>query len=111
MNKPLRVIIGLAAILIFTWFNVATYWWVNDFDSIGSAVRSTWRLMTGNWMWLIIISDSLIFLTLIFVWLLRDAAHRGWTGFRRWLWIPAILLLGSPALLAYVLLRPIRPSA
>ena len=109
MSKTRRVVIGMAAILIFIWFNVATYWWVHDYDSVRFAISGTWRLMTGNWMLLIIISDSLVFLCLIFVWLLRDARHRGWTSYKRWLWIPAILLFGSPALLTYVLLRPIKP--
>ncbi len=107
MSKTRRMLTWLAAILIFSWFNIATYWWIHDFDSIGSAIRITWSLLTGNWMSLIILSDSLVFVCLIFVWLLGDAAHRGWTGYKRWLWIPAILLFGSPALMAYVLLRPI----
>ena len=106
MSKIRRTLIWLTAILIFIWFNVATYWWVDSFDSLGSAISSTWRLMTGNWMLLIILSDSLVFLCLIFVWLLRDAVWRGWTGYKRWLWLPAILLFGSPALLGYVALRP-----
>lgn len=106
MSKTQRAMIWLAAILIFIWFNVATYWWVNSFDSLGSAISSTWHLMTGNWMLLIILIDSLVFLFLIFVWLLRDAAQRGWTGYQQWLWVPAILIFGSPALLAYVVLRP-----
>jgi hypothetical protein len=106
MNKQKRAIIVVAAVSIFIWFNVATYWWVNSFDSLGSAIIQTWGEITGNWMGLIILCDSGVFLILIFVWLLRDARQRGWTGYKRWGWIPAILGLGSPALLIYIVARP-----
>jgi hypothetical protein len=108
MNKQQRVIIVGAAVSIFIWFNVATYWWVNSFDSLGSAINQTWNAITGNWMSLIILCDSAVFLILIFVWLQGDARQRGWTGYKRWIWIPAILGLGSPALLIYLVARPQR---
>lgn len=106
MNKTQRTMIYVAAASIFIWFNVATYLWVTSFDSVAAAISQTWNLITTNWMILIILSDSLIFLCLILAWLVVDAKRRGWTGYRRWGWIAAILALGSPALIVYLVLRP-----
>jgi hypothetical protein len=106
MQKRQRSILIVVAALIFLWFNVATYWWVSSFDSLATAISRTWEVIVNNWMILIILSDSLFFLLLIFVWLLSDARRRGWTGYKRWCWIAALLVLGSPALLIYLVLRP-----
>jgi hypothetical protein len=106
MQKRQRSILIVVAVLIFLWFNVATYWWVSSFDSVATAISRTWQAIVNNWMILIILSDSLFFLLLIFVWLLSDARRRGWTGYKRWGWIAALLALGSPALLIYLVLRP-----
>lgn len=106
MNKTQRTMIYVAAASIFIWFNVATYLWVTSFDSVAAAISQTWNLITTNWMILIILSDSLIFLCLILAWLVVDAKRRGWTGYRRWGWIAAILALGSPPLIVYLVLRP-----
>lgn len=106
MNKQQRVIIVVIAIAIFFWFNLATYWWVNSFDSVATAIHRTWQAIVTNWMTLIIISDSFFFMLLIFVWLLKDARRRGWAGYKRWSWLVALLGFGSPALLLYLVLRP-----
>ena len=106
MNRAQRIIISLAAALVLIWFNIATYWWVSSFGSVGTAISQTWNLISTNWMIMIILTDSLIFLCLIFAWLVSDAKRRGWTGYKRWGWIAAILALGSPALIMYVVLRP-----
>ena len=106
MSKRERSLLIVIAVVIFIGFNIATYWWVSSFDSVATAISRTWDLMIGNWMVLIILSDSCVFLLLIFVWLVDDARRRGWTGVKRWAWIPAILSFGSPALLVYVALRP-----
>ena len=104
--KKYRAVILIAAVLIFLCFNLATFWWVNSFESLGAAITLTWKAIIGNWMILIIIGDSVVFLLLIFVWLVRDARQRGWIGYKRWGWIVAILTLGSPALLVYLISRP-----
>ena len=39
-------------------------------------------------------------------WVLGDAKRRGWEGFKRWGWIPAMMMFGSPALLIYLAVRP-----
>ena len=106
MHKQHRALIILAAVLTFLWFNVATYWWVNSFDSVAAAIGRTWSTIINNWMILVIISDSIVFLLLIFVWLLGDARQRGWTGFKRWGWLIAMIAFGSPALLIYLVRRP-----
>jgi hypothetical protein len=98
--------IVVAAVAIFLCFNIATYWWVNSFDSVAAAISRTWTTIIDNWMTLIILSDSFVFLVLIFIWLLGDARRRGWTGLKRWGWLVAILAFGSPALLIYLTLRP-----
>lgn len=110
MNKQGKTLIALAAVLIFGWFNLATYWWVNSFGSVNSAITQTWGAMTSNWMLLIILGDSAVFLVLIFVWLLRDAREWGWVGYKRWAWLAAILGLGSPALMIYISARPQKGS-
>lgn len=102
--------IVVAAVLIFSWFNLATYWWVNSFGSVTAAIAQTWGAMTSNWMLLIILCDSAVFLVLIFVWLLRDARKRGWIGYKRWAWLAAILGFGSPALMIYIIARPQKRS-
>lgn len=106
MNKQRKTPIVVAAVLIFSWFNLATYWWVNSFGSVTAAIAQTWVVMTSNWMLLIILCDSAVFLILIFVWLLRDARERGWIGYKRWAWLAAILAFGSPALMIYIFARP-----
>lgn len=106
MQKRQRFILVVLAVVIFLWFNVATYWWVSSFGSVVTAISRTWQATVNNWMIAIIFTDSLLFLLLIFVWLLDDARRRGWTGFKRWGWIAALLGLGSPALLVYLVLRP-----
>ena len=50
--------------------------------------------------------STFFFVVLIFAWVLGDAKRRGWEGFRRWGWIPAMMMLGSPALLIYLAVRP-----
>ena len=106
MHKQYRALVIVAAVLIFLWFNVATYWWVNSFDSFAAAMSRTWTTIINNWMILIVISDSIVFLLLIFVWLLADARQRGWKDFRRWGWLVAMIAFGSPALPIYLVLRP-----
>lgn len=106
MNKSHRAVIAIVAAIIFLSFNLATYWWVNSFASVSAAITLTWKAIVNNWMLLIIISDSFFFLLLIFVWLLRDADRRGWRGYKRWAWVPAILAFGSPALMIYLISRP-----
>lgn len=106
MNKRHRTIIAIAAVVIFLWFNLATYWWVNNFNSAAEAISLTWKAITTNWMIIIIISDSIVFVLLIFVWLVADARQRGWSGYKRWGWILAILAFGSPALMIYLVSRP-----
>jgi hypothetical protein len=110
MNKKQRTIIVVVAFAIFFWFNLATYWWINNFDSVSIAISRTWQAIANNWMILIILSDSLLFMLLIFIWLLKDARRRGWTGYKRWGWIVALLGLGSPALLLYLVFRPSETS-
>ena len=105
MNKQWKTSIVVAAVLIFVWFNIATYWWVNSYDSLGAAIVQTWLAIISNWMLLIILCDSTVFFVLIFVWLLSDARQRGWTGYKRWGWLAAILAFGSPALLIYIIAR------
>ncbi|HEY5884192.1 MAG TPA: hypothetical protein VIT88_05860 [Pyrinomonadaceae bacterium] len=105
MKKHSSLIL-VAMVVIFVWFNVATYWWVSSFDSVAEAITQTWNAITSNWMILILLSDSAVFLVMIFVWLLRDARQRGWTSYKGWAWIIAMLVLGSPALLVYLIIRP-----
>jgi len=106
MNKLHRALIVVTAVAIFLAFNIATYWWVNSFDSVAAAISRTWTTMINNWMILIILSDSFVFLLLIFIWLLGDARQRGWRGLKRWGWLVAMLAFGSPALLIYLTFRP-----
>jgi hypothetical protein len=105
-----RGLLATIAVIIFLGFNVATYWWVNSFDSVGAAISLTWKAIINNWMIVIIITDSFCFVLLTFVWLLADARQRGWSGVRRWGWIAAILAFGSPALMIYLVSRPERVS-
>ena len=106
MNTKNRVLISTTAAIIFGWFNLATYWWVNSFSSVGTAITETWHGITNNWMNLIILIDSVVFIVLVFVWLLADARKRGRKGYKRWAWVPGILAFGSPALLIYLVSRP-----
>jgi hypothetical protein len=106
MQKRQRFILVVLAVVIFLSFNVATYWWVSSFGSVITAINRTWQAIVNNWMIVIILTDSLFFLLLIFVWLLDDARRRGWTRSKIWGWIAALLGLGSPALLIYLVLRP-----
>jgi flagellar biosynthesis protein FlhB len=106
MQKRQRFILVVLAVVIFLSFNVATYWWVSSFGSVITAINRTWQAIVNNWMIVIILTDSLFFLLLIIVWLLDDARRRGWTRSKRWGWIAALLGLGSPALLIYLVLRP-----
>lgn len=106
MNSRHRWIMIVIAALIFLWFLVATSWWIDSFTSVSEAIAQTWQMIIDNWMILIILSDAFVFVILIFVWVVRDARARGWSGYRRWGWIPAMMMLGSPALLIYLALRP-----
>ena len=106
MNNPNRRIMIFAAAVIFLWFLVGTYWWVNSFDSVADAIAQTWQAIINNWMILIILSDAMFFVLLIFGWVVGDARRRGWEGYKRWGWIPAMIMFGSPALLIYLAVRP-----
>ena len=94
------------AAVIFLWFLVATYWWANSFESAGEAISQTWQAIINNWMILIVLSDAFVFVLLIFTWVLGDARQRGWGGYKRWGWIAAMIMFGSPALLVYLAIRP-----
>lgn len=111
MNNRHRWILIAVAVVIFIWFLVGTSWWVNSFDSTGEAIFQTWQSMLNNWMILVILSDAFLFVVLIFAWVLGDAKRRGWKGFKRWAWIPAMMMLGSPALLIYLAVRPPRSGS
>ena len=94
------------AAVIFLWFLVATSWWAGSFNSVSEAITQTWQTIINNWMTLVILSDAFVFVILIFVWVARDARERGWSGYRRWGWIPVMMMFGSPALLIYLAFRP-----
>lgn len=106
MNNRHRRKLVVAAVLIFLWFLLGTYWWAISFASVDDAVSQTWQAIINNWMILVILSDAFFFVVLIFAWLLGDARQRGWEGYKRWGWIPAMMMLGSPALLIYLAVRP-----
>lgn len=106
MNNRHRWTMVVVAVVIFLWFLLGTYWWVNSFDSVDEAISQTWQAIINNWMILVILSDAFFFVVLIFVWVLGDARRRGWEGYKRWGWIPAMMMFGSPALLIYLAVRP-----
>ena len=41
MQKRQRFILVVLAVVIFLWFNVATYWWVSSFGSVVTAISRT----------------------------------------------------------------------
>lgn len=101
-----RLLCLAAALLIFVWFVAGALWWLSAYDTVGAAITDSWRTLTSNVMNLIILSDAFFFIALVFLWVLRDARERGWTGARRWGWLVAMTLVGCPALLVYLALRP-----
>ena len=109
MNNRHRWTMVVVAVVIFLWFLLGTYWWINSFDSVDEAISRTWQAIINNWMILVILSDAFFFVVLIFVWVLGDARRRGWEGYKRWGWIPAMMMLGSPALLINLAVRPSKP--
>ncbi|HLL77197.1 MAG TPA: hypothetical protein VK421_18230 [Pyrinomonadaceae bacterium] len=107
-----RLLCLAAAALIFVWFVAGALWWLAGYDSVGAAISDSWRTLTSNVMNLIILSDAFFFIVLVMAWVLRDARARGWLGARRWGWVVAMMLVGCPALLVYLALRPekLRPD-
>ena len=101
-----RALCLAAAALILIWFVAGALWWLSAYESVGAAISDSWRTLTSNVMNLIILSDALFFILLVFAWVLSDARERGWRGARRWGWLVAMMLVGCPALLVYLALRP-----
>jgi hypothetical protein len=56
---------------------------------------------------LIMLTDFSFFAGIVFFWIVGDARKRGRNG---WVWLPGIILAPTAALVAYVLLRPAKPS-
>ena len=103
---PQRALCLVAAALIFAWFVAGALWWLAAYESVGAGVADSWRTLTSNVMNLIILSDAFFFIILAFAWVLRDARERGWRGARGWGWLVAMTLVGCPALLVYLAVRP-----
>src|ERR687894_970209 len=101
-----RALSLVAAALIFVWFVAGALWWLAAYESVAAAIADSWRTLTSNVMNLIILSDAFFFIVLVLAWVLRDAGERGWRGARRWGWLVALMLVGCPALLVYLALRP-----
>ena len=101
-----RALCLVAAALTLLWFVAGALWWLSSYESVGAAISDSWRTLTSNVMNLIILSDAFFFVLLVFAWVLRDARERGWRGLRRWGWVVAMTLVGCPALLVYLALRP-----
>ena len=105
LNTP-RLLCLVAAVLVFSWFVAGALWWLSGYPSVGAAIADSWQTLTSNALNLIILSDAFFFIILVFAWVMRDARERGWTGARRWGWLLAMTLVGCPALLVYLALRP-----
>jgi len=90
-----------AAGILLAWQAAAVTLWFRACGSLGECVRRSWAAATGDWMVLLFLTDMAVFVALCTLWMAVDARRRG----RRWgLWVVAVLLLGSPALLAYLAL-------
>jgi len=101
-----RALCLTGAAIVFVWFVAGAAWWLSGYESVGAAIADSWRTLTSNVMNLIVLSDALFFVLLVFAWVLRDARERGWAGARRWGWVAAMMIVGCPALLVYLAVRP-----
>jgi hypothetical protein len=104
--KNRRGILLIATFILLVWIGLGTYWWMSEYGSIMIAVRHFVDAILSDWMVTLFMSDLVIIGLLACLWVLKDAKDRGWSGYKRWGWTVLFVVLGSPALLIYLALRP-----
>ncbi|MBI5445127.1 MAG: DUF2834 domain-containing protein [Deltaproteobacteria bacterium] len=101
-----RRTLGLAGLLLLTWFGVGGFLWLAQGGGVRAAVLHFLEAVRSDWMVVLFVNDLLVLLLLASVWVWADGRRRRVPAGRRGLWVAAVLLLGSPALLLYLAFRP-----
>ena len=96
----------ILTMILFVWFGLGAYWWLNQHGSIMVAGQHFIDTILSDWMVTLFMSDLVIIGLLACLWVVKDAGKRGWSGYKRWGWTVLFLILGSPALFIYLALRP-----
>jgi hypothetical protein len=105
MRRVLVYALIIAAILFLLLELYAATRWMGHAGGLGAAFDHFWDVLRSDWMAQIVVSDHLVIagIALIALWL--DAARRGWGVRRRIILGIVFIVLGSPALLAYIAWR------
>jgi hypothetical protein len=104
--KNRRGIILVITLILLVWIGLGTYWWLSEYGSITSAAQHFLDTIRSDWMVTLFMGDLMIIGLLVCIWVVKDAGKRGWRGYKRWGWTVLFVVLGSPALLLYLALRP-----
>ena len=101
-----RSLLWLTALSFLIWEAIGAFQWVRHARGFGPAFAHLWETLHSDWMLLVVVSDHLVIALCVLVWLWRDATERGWSRARRLAWVVMVVVLGSPALLVYLAVRP-----
>ena len=105
MRRPLLL---AAAATFFAVENAVTVRWLAMHGGVGAGLAHAWTAVREDAMVLLVAADMGIFTLAALVWFARDLAEREVAPSRRVAWLAATLVVGSPALLVYLALRPAR---
>jgi hypothetical protein len=93
------------ALGFFCWEVLGVALWLRDEGGPRPALAHFAATATGDWMNLLWLTDGAMFILLAAVWLWRDTGRRRWSPAPRAGVLAAMLVLGSPVLLAYLARR------
>jgi hypothetical protein len=109
-NRWLLLVLAFA---FLAWELVAVILWVRQSGGLPHAPGHFWQALRSDWMALLVVSDHLLVAGTVLVALWIDAKRMGWQLSRRWGLVVAFVVLGSPAMLAYLVwhLNPVGPDS
>lgn len=87
----------------------SVYWtarWVAGSASLGAAWSRSWAVGLSDPGVFLVSTDLFVFSILVLAWMAADMRRRGLPRLRFAGWFLAVLILGSPAALLYLALRP-----
>lgn len=97
-----RLLLWAGAIAFALWEAYAAAHWVAQGGGLGGAVSMTWQRIREDWFLRILVADHIGIAGTMLIFVLIDAARRGWSVAARAAYTVAYIALGTPALFGYL---------
>jgi hypothetical protein len=100
MKRLLWLVLAFIAFIVT---NATAGFWIEDAGwSISDAIRHFMDAAHSDWLLVSLLIHTGVFTIAGIAWWLREMRRRGWSRRRRGWWIVALVVLGAPALLAWL---------